>query len=175
LNLKEFLSMTNKLDTFIHPIPIGEMFASTGTWSTITNSGVPYLSKAAAAHTTKVMIPVPALGQSGLGGRALTKVEVPVRVATAALVSTPTATLYRRNNAAVAAAGTDMAASTVTTSKTGLTTTAAATDRKITVTVSTPALDTTNNYSYFLQLTFNTATTTALRVYDAIAFYQLPV
>lgn len=158
-------------------LPVGSMFTSTGTWTRVTNSGLPYYSHGAAAETTKVVIPIPAPSGSAETGLQLTSIDVPVRVATANLVSVPTATLYRRKSSlAVAAAGTNMVASSVTGTVTGAKLTAAATDRLLTFTVTTPAFDyaTDSKMTYNLELKFNCATTSAVRVYDAIAYYSVP-
>lgn len=162
------------LKPFKKKISVGQMLFSTGTWTRTTNTGIPVATKTAGAETTKVSIPIDCISQDGQFGVKLTSIKVPIRMATAALVSTPTAVLYKRNNIAVAAGTTNLVASTVTTTATGLTVTTAATDRLITVTVTTPALDwdSTSDEDYNLQLTFNCATTSALKVYDAVAYFS---
>lgn len=158
-------------------VGIGNMFVSTGTWTRVTNAGLPYYSKAAAAETSKVVIPIPATNGAAENGLYLTSIDVPIRVATANLVSVPTATLYRRKTSlAVAAAGVNMVASSITGTSTGAKLTAAATDRLLTFSVTTPAYDysTDAKCTYNLELKFNAATTSAIRVYDAIAYFSVP-
>jgi hypothetical protein len=158
-------------------LPVGTYITSTGTWTRVTNSGLPYYSKTAAAETAKVVIPV-AVDKGALEtGTQLTSIAVPVRVATANLVSVPTATLYRRKTSlAVAGAGTNMTASSVTGTVTGAKLTAAATDRLLTFTITTPGWDYSYDpaTTYNLELSFHAATTTAIRVYDAVAYYSVP-
>lgn len=170
--------MTNQLTKYKNRVPIGSMFTSTGTWTRVTNSGIPYYSKSAAAETAKVTIPIQALSADGAFGGQLTTIDIPVRVATANLVSAPTLTVYRRNaSLAVTGAGTNMTASSVTGTLTGATITAAATDRLLRFTVTTPALDygTDSKADYVAELTLHAATTSAIRVYDAIAYFQTTV
>lgn len=158
-------------------IPLGSILKSTGTYTNPSNAGLPYLSKSAAAETTKLTIPLSGLIREDVQfGLILDSIEVPVRIATASLVTNPTATLYKRNVKAVTGAGTDQTASSVTITKTGFTKSAAATDRKLNIAVTTPALDYTssNGIDYVLELNFQCATTTALRVYSPIVHYRTP-
>lgn len=158
-------------------IPNKIMVFSTGTWTHLTNTGIPYASKAAAAGTSKILIPISLPSKDGQYGIKLTAIKVPIRVATAALVSTPTAELYKREMLAVAGASADIVASTITITSTGLTLTADAQDRLTTHTISSTEWDYSSSYDidYNLILTMNAATTSAIRIYDAIAYYEVLV
>lgn len=160
-------------------IPVKSMITSVGTWTAYTNTGIPYilLATTASARTPTVSIPIEIDSTDGQHGVKLTSIEIPVRFGIANLATAPTLTLYRRNMLAVAGAGTNLSASSITGTKTGLTATKATTDRLLTFTVTTPALDytTEDKASYALQLWFSTGASTTVRIYDAIAYYDIPV
>lgn len=164
------------LQAFKVPINIGAMMTSGGTYALRINAGIPYLSKTAADDTTGIYIPIPIPSVDGQHGAKLKSIEVPIRVSGQNLDATPSVNLYRRNMLAVAAAGTNLTASAITGTTTGATLTAAATDRLITFTVTDPALDydTEDKASYCLRLGVNAGATSALRVYEALAYFEIP-
>lgn len=170
--------MPNVLTSFKRQTPIQPSDASTGTWSRTTNSGLPFISKSAAAAVSLIAFPLPVESRAGEFGAQLDGIDIPVRIATANLVSTPTLTVYRRNaSLAATGAGTNMTASTIAGTLTGATVTAAATDRLLRWTRTTPAIDYSSDAKadYVAVLRLNAATTTAIRIYNAITYFSVPV
>jgi len=170
--------MSNKLKLFKMKIPCKNFVTSGGTFTAVAGTGIPYLSKTAANTTSMIAIPIPILqGHESGQGVKLKSVEIPIRLATANADSAPTVTLYRQNMLAVAGASADITASALTTTLTGATVTADANDRLLTCTVDSPALDydTEDKAGYVANLRINAGTSTALRVYDAIAYFEVPV
>lgn len=155
--------------------PTTAMILTTGTWTQTQSSGVVFASKATAAETTTVTIPVlPPLRRSDQYGAKLTKIEIPVRVGVADLTGTPTATLYRQEDDLIVSGATgDVVAATVTSTFNGVVT-FDANDRLWTVTVSSSAFDydTEAKCTYNLVLSIATAASTTLRVYAAKAFWE---
>ena len=170
--------MSNRLKVFKKTLPLKNFITSGGTWNFVTNAGIPYISKTVADTTTLILIPidVPQSHESGQGVK-LKSLDIPIRVATEDLDSTPVVTLYRRNMDAVTGATADMVASTITCTTAGATVTKDANDRLITLTVDSPALDydTDAKLSYFATLRLNAKDSSAIRVYDAIAYFEVPV
>ena len=147
-------------------------YTSNKTITRVPSSGVVYMGRAAAASTLVVNIPVnvarrveqSTVDSSSLyGGAKITKIEVPISVATAALVTAPTVAFYRTQ---------DGVASTITvTSDLAKATTSGFT--VCTVTPSTVAFDgSKENLNYNLQITFQCATTSVLKVAEATAFFD---
>ncbi len=150
---------------------------ATGTWTYSANSGIPFLSKSAADETSTVTIPVMLPFMSGQFGVKLKAIKVPIRIATANLDAVIAGTLFRTNYyLAATGGGVDMTATSVSITETGAEVTAAATDRLYTVTISNPDwvhTSTVNLVGYQLSLVLNAATTSAIRVYDAIAVFEV--
>ena len=89
--------------------------ASTGTWTRVTNSGNPYITKSAAAATSKISTVLPIESRANEYGALVTGIDLLVNVATANLVSTPVVTVYRRNlSKATTAAAANLTAAIVT-------------------------------------------------------------
>ncbi len=158
------------------PISVKVMDFATGTWAYSANSGNPYFAKTAADTTSIITIPIHLPFISGEHGVKLKAIKIPMRIGTADLDAVIAGTLYRTNYyKAVAAAGTDQDATTVTITETGTQVTFAATDRLYTATVASPDwvyTSTINNVSYHLSISLNAGATTVPRIYDAIAVYD---
>ncbi len=164
-----------KMHQMILPISCKVFNFATGTWTYAANSGNPYFSKGAADETAVVTIPILLPLMRGEVGVQLDKIEVPLRIATADLDAVVAGTLTQANYyKAVAAAGTNMDTTAVTITETGAQVTAAATDRLYTATISSPALTYTSTVTavgWQLSLSLNAGATSAIRVYDALAYY----
>jgi hypothetical protein len=168
---------TNHISEKLLPISVKNMDFNTGTWTFASNSGVPKVSKSAAAETTVVTIPIMIPRQDAQYGAKLKSIKVPLRVTTANLSSTPTITLYQTNRyKAVAAGNVDIDATTIASSHDAVVT-ASANDRLITVTVTSPAFENAagavNDISYQLVLSIPCAAGSVLSIYDAAAVIEL--
>ena len=154
-------------------VPHEAMGFVTGTWSATYSSGISFRGKTAAAETTTVHIPIELERRADAYGVRIKSVELHYRATTADLSGAPTAVLYRQNLDAVAGAGTDITASTITTTFDGVVT-SAATDRLATVTVSSPNADlsTKTKASYLLSISMPCAAGTVLRVYKAVVYFD---
>lgn len=168
--------MSSNIRSYKRIVSVTSMTFTTGTWTYSSNTGIPKQTKTATDETSTINIPLNFPSVDGELGSRITKVEIPVRITTANLDAAPGLVLYRRNMLAVAGAGTDLTASTVTTTDDGVVT-AAATDRLWTVTVTTPAWDytTEDKASYNLLATVNAGASTVVIVYDALVYYDLIV
>jgi len=142
-------------------------------WTLVGTGGICHNAKAAADETQTYTIPINIPRTINVQGIKITKIEVPMRVAVANLDAAMAPTLYRINMLAVAAANVDITASTITTTDDTFVA-FDANDRLLTVTVTTPIDDLTTQAkcSYSLNLTLNAASTTTIRVYDAIVYYE---
>lgn len=147
-------------------------YTSNKTITKVPSAGVVYMSRAAAASTLVVNIPInmprrveqsSVDGSSLYGGAKITKIEVPVSVLTAALSTAPVAVLYRtQDGIASTIASTSDLAKAVTTGFTVRT-----------ITPSALAFDgSKENLNYNLQITFTCATTSDLKVAEATAFFD---
>ncbi len=163
------------LHQMILPVSCRMFNFATGTWTYSANSGNPFYSKGAADETATVTIPIKLPLLRGEVGVQLDKIELGIRIATADLDAVLAGTLTQANHyKAVAAAGVNMDTTAVTITETGASVTNAATDRLYTATVSSPALTYTSTVtavSWELQLVINAGATSAIRVYDALAYY----
>ncbi len=165
------------LTPFKRRTPIGTGDASTGTWTRVSNSGNPYITKATTAELSKISTALPLESFATETGCQLNGIDILIRVTTANLVSAPTLTVYRRNTSLANVGGTvNITTSTVAGTLTGATVTAAATDRLLKWVPTTPAIDYAKDSKadYSFELTLRTATTTATRVYNAITYYSVP-
>lgn len=169
--------MSHRLKGYKVNVPINSARFSSGTWTFFTNSGVPYISKTAAVTASRLSLPITIPSVDGEHGVKLKSVEIPIRVATADLDSAPIVTIYRRNMLAVAGATADLTASAITATTTGATVTSDAQDRLLTVTVDSPALDytTEDKATYSIDLYINPDSGSLVRVYDAIAYFEVTV
>lgn len=170
--------MTDKLKNYKVTISAADIKNSGGTFGFNGNSGIPYLSKTAGADTPALWFPLiaPSAHESGQGLK-LKSIEIPIRATTQNFNTTPTFTIYRRNMLALSDASVDNTASTLPCTLTGATVTANAKDRLLTISVTTPALDydTEDKACYWGKLALDAGTSTALRIYDAIAYYEVTV
>lgn len=170
------MSATRQIREKTVTVPLKTMDFNTGTWTYSTNSGIPKYSKAAAAETTVVTIPLNVPKEDIQYGFKLKSIKIPVRATTTDLTSAPTFTLYQTNKyKAVVGAGTNIDATSLTTSNDAVVT-AAATDRLWTVTVSTQAFENltgaVNDYAYTLTASIPCAAGTVLTVYEPTLVYE---
>lgn len=165
-----------KTTEVVLPVSCKVMNFATGTWTYAANSGIPYVAKTATDETSTVTIPIMLPQQSTELGVKLKAIKLPMRITTADLDAVIAGTLYRTNSyLAVAAAGTDQTATSITITETGAQVTAAATDRLYTATVTTPEWSYTSTRTfcgYQLSLSLNAAASTVIRVYDAYVVYD---
>lgn len=148
-------------------------YTSNKTITKVPSAGVVYMGRATAASTLVVNIPInmprrveqsTVDGSSVSGGAKISKIEVPISVATAALATAPTVAFYRTQDGIASAI-------TVTSDLAKASTSGAYTVR--TITPSTVAFDgTKENLNYNLQITFACATTSVLKVAEATAFFD---
>jgi hypothetical protein len=149
---------------------------TTGTWTLTSSSGILYQLKTATDETSTVSIPIALPAYAGEFGQKLKSIEVPLRITTADLDAVIAGTLYRVNDyLAVAAAGVDITATSVTITETGAAVTAAATDRLYTATISSPDwvyTSTLTKVHYQLDISLNCGATTVVRAYGATVNYD---
>lgn len=168
------------MDSMIHEkklyIPPSAYKITTGTWTLTNSSGIMYQLKTAGDETSVVSIPIAIPSVSAEFGQFIKRIEVPLRIITADLDAVVAGTLYRVNDyLAVAAAGVDITATSITITETGTAVTAAATDRLYTATVSSPAWDYTSTITknhYQLDISLNCGATTVVRAYGATVVYD---
>lgn len=147
-------------------------YTSNKTITKVPSSGVVYMGRAAAASTLVVNIPVnmprrveqSTVDSSSLyGGAKITKVEVPISIQTAALVTAPVAVLYRTRDGIASTITSTSDLAKATTTGFGV----------FTVTPSTVAFDgDKENLNYNLAITFVCATTSALKIAESTAFFD---
>jgi len=152
-----------------------KMYASGGVWTRNNNAGIPYYTRTVHTTTTgtsHIYIPLEMPRVDSEWGIQIEKIITPVRVGIQNLVSAPIGTLYKRNNLAVTAGGTNMTASSIPLTSV-VTATFLATDRLYTFTPTTQLNDFVSGAlpSYWLDLYLNCASTTTVRVYDAEVYY----
>lgn len=154
-------------------VPLKAMNFATGTWTYNNSSGIEFQSKGAADETSVITAPIHLPRRTDQTGVRINSIDVYYRNTTADLDAAPSATLHRLNLKAVSGAGTDNDATAITTTNNGVVT-AAATDRKMTFTVSSPAFDysSTQTQDYVFTLTLNAGATSAIRVYRVVVNYD---
>lgn len=149
---------------------------TTGTWTLTNSSGILYQLKTATAETSVISIPISIDAYAGEFGTKITAIEVPLRITGADLSGVAAGTLYRVDDyLAVAAAGVNITATSITITETGTSVTLAATDRLYTATVTTPAWDyssTITKCHYQLDLSLPCAASTVVRAYGATVKYE---
>lgn len=155
-------------------IPCSTYKITTGTWTLTSSGGIMYQLKTATDETSVISIPIAIPRRDVEFGGKLIKVEVPLRITTANLDAVIAGTLYRVNQKAVTAAGTNITSTSLTITETGTGVTADAADRLYTATINDPAFDlsTQDECHYQLDLSLNCGATTVVRAYNAIATYN---
>jgi CheY-specific phosphatase CheX len=173
--IRRELARNGQLGGYVHDTAMSQMIPCTaghyvtGTWTQAAGSvsGTIAMSKAAAAETATINIPVMIPSNSvGLKGSYFKSIEVDYEIATAAATSV-TATMNKITR------GTDtngltVAAVTVTQDLTAATTAATVAKHKLTVTITTPAWIANTEY-YLLVITLVAAATTAFKLNSAVA------
>lgn len=156
-------------------IPHAAMIFTTGSWSNSYSAGLSSRLKSANAETTTVDVPISLSRRTDIGGIKLNSVQLIYRATTADLSGAITVALHRQEfDLVVAGATGDVVAAAIATTNDGVVT-ADANDRKLTVTVTSPALDlaTETDCTYWLRVTFPCAAGTVLSVSGAIVNYEV--
>ncbi len=161
--------------TYRQPLPLALHMFATGTWTFTANTGIGYWGKSAANETSVLTLPISLPFISGEQGVKLRSIELRHRIATQDLDAVLAGTLYRRN-LYLAAADTDITATTITGTETGAEVGSDAQDQPPYIfTITDPAWvysSTITLVDYQFSLSINCGTSTAFRLYSAVAVYD---